>query len=92
MARKPVIIEATLKSLGLKRLAELVHEACERDDVFEKKVRLLLAATGGSDVLDTEIGKRIKGLIASRTFYDWETANDLVRTIDLIRARIVNIR
>jgi hypothetical protein len=37
MPRKAAITETSLKSLGLKRLAALVHETCDRDDVLEKK-------------------------------------------------------
>ena len=47
MPRKPAITETSLKSLGLKRLAALVLEACDRDDVLQKKVRLMLAAKDG---------------------------------------------
>ena len=49
-----------------------------------------MAAKGGVDALDAELGKRIKSLVNSRAFYDWETASDFARTIDLIRASIVN--
>ena len=62
MPRKAAITETSLKSLGLKRLAALVHEACDRDDVLEKKVRMMLAAKDGGDALDAELAKRIKGL------------------------------
>jgi hypothetical protein len=89
MPRKATITEASLKSLGLKRLAVLVHEACDRDDVLEKKVRIMLAAKDGGDALDAELAKRIKSLAGSRTFYDWRSAGDLVRTIDTVRANIV---
>ena len=90
MPRKPAITETSLKTLGLKRLAALVLEACGRDDVLEKKVRLMLAAKDGSDALDVELDTRIKSLAASRTFYDWRIAEDLVRTIDTIRANAVD--
>ena len=90
MPRKAAITETSLKSLGLKRLAALVHEACDRDDVLEKKVRMMLAAKDGGDALDAELAKRIKGLATARTFYDWREAGDLVRTIDDIRANITD--
>jgi hypothetical protein len=90
MPRKAAITETSLKSLGLKRLAALVHEACDRDDVLNKKVRMMLAAKDGGDALDAELAKRIKRLAGSRTFYDWRIVGDLVRTIDTIRANIVD--
>ena len=90
MPRKAAITETSLKSLGLKRLAALVQEACDRDDVLEKKVRMMLAAKDGGDALDAELAKRIKGLATARTFYDWRDAGDLVRTIDDIRANITD--
>jgi hypothetical protein len=90
MPRKAAITETSLKSLGLRRLAALVHEACERDDVLGKKVRMMLAAKDGGDALDAELAKRIKGLATARSFYDWREAGDLVRTIDDIRAHITN--
>jgi hypothetical protein len=90
MARKPTINEASLRSLGPKRLAALVLQACNRDDVIEKKVRLMLAAKGGGDVLDAELEKRIKSLASGGTFYDWRDAGDLVSTIDNIRSNITN--
>ena len=90
MPRKPTITEVSLRSLGPKRLAALVLEACDRDDVLVKKVRMMLAAKDGGDALDAELGKRIKSLADGRTFYDWRIADDLVRTIDTIRANAVD--
>lgn len=89
MARKPTITEATLRSLGPKRLAALVLEACQRDDVLAKKVRMLLAAKGGGEVLDAELTTRIKNLRAGRSFVDWRDAGSLAETIDAIRASII---
>jgi hypothetical protein len=48
MPRKATITEASLKSLGLKRPAVLVHKACDCDDVLEMKVRIMLAAKDGA--------------------------------------------
>ena len=90
MPRKAAITEISLRSLGLKRLAALVLESCDRDEVLEKKVRLMLAAKGGGDTLDAELDKRIKSLTGSRAFYDWRMAGDLVRTLDTIRSNIVD--
>ena len=90
MARKPTINEASLRSLGPKRLAALVLQACNRDDVIDKKVRLMLAAKGGGDALDVELEKRIKSLASGGTFYDWRDAGDLVSTIDNIRSNITD--
>jgi hypothetical protein len=90
MPRQAVITETALKSLGLKRLAALVQEACDRDDVLENKVRMMLAAKDGGDALDAELSKRIKSLAGSRMFYDWRIVGDLVRTIDAIRSSIVD--
>ena len=55
MPRKAAITETSLKSLGLKRLTALVYEACDRDDVLDKKVRMMLAAKDGGDALDAEL-------------------------------------
>jgi hypothetical protein len=90
MPRQAAITQTSLKSLGLKRLAALVQEACDRDDVLENTVRMMLAAKDGGDALDAELAKRIKSLAGSRTFYDWSNAGDLVRTIDAIRSNIVD--
>ena len=90
MPHKPTITEASLKALGQKRLAGHVLEACDRDDVLDKKVRMMLAAKDGGDALDAELGKRIKSLAGGRTFYDWRIAGDLVGTIDTIRCNAVD--
>lgn len=90
MPRQAAITEISLESLGLKPLAALVQEACERDDVRENKVRMMLAAKDGGDALDAELAKRIESMAGSRTFYDWRMAGDLVRTIDAIRSNIVD--
>ena len=88
MPRKTTITEATLRSLGPKRLAALVLEACQRDDVLKKKVRMMLAAKGGSDALDAELKTRIKSLQTGRSFVDWREAGNLAAIIDTIRAGI----
>ena len=88
MPRKPTITEATLRSLGPKRLAALVLEVCKRDDVLQKKVRMMLAAKGGGDVLDAELTTRIKNLRTGRSFVDWREAGNLTEIIDTIRANI----
>ena len=54
-ARKPIITEVFLRSLGPKRLAAFLLEARDRDEVIDWKVRLALAAKGGGDTLDTEL-------------------------------------
>ena len=88
MPRKATITETTLKSLGPKRLAALVLDGCQRDDVLEKKVRMMLAAKGGGDALDAELTTRIKSLRTGRSFVDWREAGNLAETIDTIRASI----
>jgi len=88
MPRKPTITEATLRSLGPKRLAALVLEGCQRDGVLEKKVRMILAAESGADALDAELTTRIKSLRTGRSFVDWREAGNLAETIDAIRATI----
>ena len=57
MPRQAAITGTSLKSLGLKRLAALVQEACDRDDVLENKVRMMLAAKDGGDALECRAGK-----------------------------------
>ena len=88
MPRKPTITEASLRSLGPKRLAAYLIEACDRDDVIDRKVRMALAAKGGGNALDAELNKRINGLATERTFVDWRASHDLSDTIDAIRASI----
>jgi hypothetical protein len=88
MPRKPTITEVTLRSLGPKRLAALVLEGCQRDDVLEKKVRMMLAAKGGGGALDAELTTRIKSLRTGRSFVDWRQAGNLAETIDAIRASV----
>lgn len=46
MPRKPTITEASLRSLGPKRLAAFLVEACDREVGIDKKVRLSLDGTG----------------------------------------------
>ena len=89
MPRKPAITEASLRSLGVKRLVALVLDACARDDVLDRKVRMMLAAKDGGNALDAELRKRIKSLAGTRTFHDWRSAADVARTIDTIRLNIV---
>ena len=83
-----MITEAGLKSLGLDTLVGLLIDACERDDTFEGKVRILLAGRSGGDALDAEIGKRIRSLTTGRRFHDWRTAPEFAQSIDSVRVAI----
>lgn len=90
MAKNTAITETTLKDLGQGTLVALLLEACARDDVTAKKVRLLLAGRSGRDALDTEIGKRIKSLTTGKSFHDWRTPPEFADSIDALRVAIAD--
>lgn len=89
MARGKTITPDTLKTLGVKRLAEVLAEACESDAALRRKVGILLAAQEGGGKLEQALTKRIATLARSRKFLDWREAPTLAAELTALREGIV---
>jgi hypothetical protein len=89
MPGRKTITPDTLETLGAKRLAEVLAEACEGDTSLRRKVQILLAAQEGGGKLEQAIAKRIATLARSRKFLDWREAPTLAAELAALREGIV---
>ena len=89
MARGKTITPDALKTLGVKRLTEVLAEACESDASLRRKVQILLAAREGGGKLEQALAKRIATLARSRKFLDWREAPTLAAELTALREGIV---
>jgi hypothetical protein len=89
MARSKTITPAALETLGAKRLAEVLAEACESDTSLRRKMQILLTAREGGGKLEQAIAKRIAALARSRKFLDWREAPTLAAELTALREGIV---
>ncbi len=81
--------EASLARLGAKRLAALLFEASDADAVLARRLRMELLANDPV-ALGKEIDRQIQALRRARAFVDWRQIGNLVKTLDGVRASIVN--
>lgn len=89
MASKRTVNVDNLKSLGAKRLAELLVEFGQSDADLKRRLRLELAGEAGGDVIAGDISKRLTALSRARSFIDWQKRRAFVKDIDLQRQMIV---
>ncbi|MEN5363374.1 DUF6880 family protein [Brevundimonas intermedia] len=94
MARRPAspkrLNAANLSGLGADRLGELLMQAADADAILKRKLRLVLAAEAGSDLLALELDKRLSTIAASRARVSWRKRPDLLRDLDILRGAIVD--
>lgn len=89
MARGKAINPEALAKLGPERLAGLVVEACENDQVLRRKVTILLASEAGPDKVKSAIAKRISSLARARSFVDWRGVAKLAGELEALREGLV---
>nr|WP_314433501.1 DUF6880 family protein [uncultured Brevundimonas sp.] len=94
MARRPAAAKrlnvANLAALGAGRIAELLMEASESDAILKRRLRLVMAAEAGAEVLALELDKRLTAIGASRARVSWRKRPDLLRDLDILRRGIVD--
>jgi len=93
MARRPAspkrLNAANLTALGADRLGDLLMQAAEADALLKRRLRLVLAAEAGPDLLAIELDKRLTALAASRARVSWRKRPDLLRELDILRRAVV---
>lgn len=94
MARRPAspkrLTAANLAGLGADRLGELLMQAADADAILKRRLRLVLAADVGPDLLAVELDKRLATIAASRARVSWRKRPDLLRELDILRGVIVD--
>ena len=94
MARRPAspkrLNAANLSGLGADRLGELLMQAADADAILKRRLRLVLAAEAGPDLLALELHKRLSTIAASRARVSWRKRPDLLRDLDILRGAIVD--
>ena len=94
MARRPAspkrLNAANLSGLGADRLGELLMQAADADAILKRRLRLVLAAEAGPDLLSLELDKRLSTIAASRARVSWRKRPDLLRDLDILRGAIVD--
>jgi hypothetical protein len=94
MARRPAspkrLNAANLSGLGVDRLGELLMQAADADAILKRKLRLVLAAEAGPDLLALELDKRLSAVAASRARVSWRKRPDLLRDLEILRGAIVD--
>lgn len=93
MARRPAAAKrlnaANLAALGAGRIADLLMEASESDAILKRRLRLVMAAEAGAEVLALELDKRLTAIATSRARVSWRKRPDLLRDLDILRRGIV---
>lgn len=94
MARRPAspkrLNAANLSGLGADRLGELLMQAADADALLKRRLRLVLAAEAGPDLLALELDKRLATIASSRARVSWRKRPDLLRDLDILRGGIVD--
>ncbi|WP_425986482.1 DUF6880 family protein [Brevundimonas sp. TWP1-2-1b1] len=94
MARRPAspkrLNAANLSGLGADRLGELLMQAADADAILKRRLRLVLAAEAGPDLLALELDKRLSTIATSRARVSWRKRPDLLRDLDILRGAIVD--
>jgi hypothetical protein len=89
MVKNTSVTASTLRSLGTKRLADLLLEACQDNPSLKRRLRFELAGKSGPDVIAIDIGKRLISLKQAHSFIDWQKCRAFAKDIDLLRQMIV---
>ncbi|MFN3838641.1 MAG: DUF6880 family protein [Brevundimonas sp.] len=94
MARRPAapkrLNAANLALLGADRLGELLMQAADADAILKRRLRLVLAAQAGPDLLALELDKRLAAIAASRARVSWRKRPDLLRELEILRQAVVD--
>ena len=94
MARRPAapkrLTAQNLSGLGADRLGELLIQAADGDAIFKRRLRLVLAAEAGPDLLALELDKRLSTIAASKARVSWRKRPDLLRDLDILHRAIVD--
>lgn len=94
MARRPAspkrLNAVNLSGLGADRLGELLMQAADADAILKRRLRLVLAAEAGPDLLALELDKRLATIAASRARVSWRKRPDLLRDLEILRGAIVD--
>ena len=77
-----------VERLGVRRLAEIVVNHCQRDERLHQTVRIALAASTPGGLLVKTLATAIDAVRASRHFYGYRESNDLAHELDRIRQGI----
>src|SRR5258708_22874756 len=80
MARDKDISPDALAKLGAKRLAELLAEACQNDQLLRRKIEILLASKQGGEKLEGAIAKQITSLSRAHGLVELHDVPALPRT------------
>ena len=93
MARRPTspkrLNASNLAALGADRLGDLLMQAAEADALLKRRLRLVLAAEAGPDLLAVELDKRLTALATSKARVSWRKRPDLLRDLDILRRAVV---
>jgi hypothetical protein len=94
MARRPAspkrLTAANLTGLGAGRLGELLMQAADADAILKRRLRLVMAAEAGPDLLALELDKRLATIATSRARVSWRKRPDLLRELEILRGVIVD--
>ncbi|MFA4939735.1 DUF6880 family protein [Brevundimonas sp.] len=94
MARRPAspkrLNAANLSGLGADRLGELLMQAADADAILKRRLRLVLAAEAGPDLLALELDKRLATIAASRARVSWRKRPDLLRDLEILREAVID--
>lgn len=94
MARRPAapkrLNAVNLALLGADRLGELLMQAADADAILKRRLRLVLAAQAGPDLLALELEKRLAVIAASRARVSWRKRPDLLRDLEILRQAVVD--
>lgn len=88
MPKKQKVTEDALRDLGTERLAALLLELAERDQLVQKRLAMVLAADAGPEEASRAVKKRLSALRRSTKFLEWNTTRPLVRELDELRGVI----
>jgi hypothetical protein len=88
MLKKQIVTEEALRALGEERLAALLLELAERDQLVEKHLTLVLAAEAGPEEASRAVKKRLSALRRSTKFLEWNRTKPLARELDELRSVI----
>lgn len=80
---------ANLAGLGPERLGALLMQAADSDAILKRRLRLVLAAEAGPDLLAVELDKRLTALAASRARVSWRKRPELLRDLEVLRTAVV---
>jgi hypothetical protein len=79
----------SLKTLGAKRLANLLMEACQDNPGLKRRLRFELAGEAGAGVIALDLGRRLAALQKARSFVDWQNCRAFAKDLAQLRQMIL---